>query len=343
MVPFDPKTARVTGRIAPAVDRIVWENVAGIEGAWFAVSPGGHLAYVTGNRPEISTRPVWIDKTGHETGIDVPPGLYLGPQISPDGHRVAFTRMAPNGVGQSWVLDVDGGRLLPVLSQGADYNGTWTPDQPGRLTYTSNGDLFETDINGQGSPVRLISRENYQFPTSWSPDGRTLAFMDITPTRTQIFTMERDGAPQPLLQSTANSGSAKFSPRGGWLAYVSDETGQFEVYVRPFPGSQRGVQVSKGGGVEPIWSRDGRELFYRNGDRMLRVKMATQPVFRAEEPIELWRRHYFAQNFLAPNYDVAPDGRFLMLQATEDTAKTVDTMNVVIGWFSEFSSQRTNR
>src|SRR5207237_2953218 len=104
--------------------------------------------------------------------------------------------------------------------------------------------------------ARLIAREHYQYPTSWSPDGGVLAFMDITPARVETWTMTRNGAPVRLFESTANIGNAKFSPREGWLAYVSDETGQYEVFVRQFPGSERRVQVSKDGGREQVWSPD---------------------------------------------------------------------------------------
>ncbi len=341
VVPFDLKTSTITGPVAPALDAIVWENMAGLESAWFAVSSRGDLVYVTGDRSEISTNPVWVDRGGRETAVNVAPALYVGPNISPDGRRVAFSRIGKNGIGQVWVLDVEHGQLVPVSSQGADYNGIWAPDHPGRLTYTSNGGLFETFIDRQDPPVRLMTRENYQAPTSWSPDGRVLAFMDITSTRTEIWTMERGHAPERLLQSASNAGNARFSPRAGWLAYVSDETGQYEVYVRQYPGSGRGTQVSKGGGRQAVWSPDGRELFYRSADRMMAVKIATQPTFRAEPPVELWQRRYFSQEFLAPNYDVAPDGRFLMLQVADEAANAARSVNVVMNWFDEVKQRLT--
>jgi hypothetical protein len=146
-----------------------------------------------------------------------------------------------------------------------------------------------------------------------------------------------------LIQSTANAGSAKFSPRGNWLAYVSNETGNYEVYVRQYPGSGRGTQVSKGGGREPVWSADGRELFYRHGDSMMTIGITTEPTFRADAPVELWKRRYFSQEFLAPNYDVTLDGRFLMLQIADEAGNTARTMNVVLNWFDEARGRTLTR
>lgn len=238
-----------------------------------------------------------------------------------------------------WVLDVEGGRVFPVAVRGADYNPTWTPDREGRLTFTSNGDLFETLVGRQDPPVRLLRRENYQFPQSWSPDGRFLAFMEISPTGTDIWIMPREGNPMRLLDSSSNAGAARFSPKGGWLAYVSDETGQEEVYVRRYAGSDRGKQVSRGGGREPVWSAGGQELFYRSGNRMMAVEITTEPDFRSEAPIELWERPYFSQEIMAWNYDVAADGRFLMLGLAEESDTAPTQVNVVLNWFEELQER----
>lgn len=195
---FDPDAGEVNGPIVPALDGVLWENVAGLETAWFAVSRTGDLVYVSGVLQELSTRPVWVDRGGRETPIEVPPGFYISSRIAPNSRHIAFNRIGKNGIGEIWALDVQDGRMFPVAAQGADYNPTWRRDVEGRFTFTSNGDLFETLIGTQDAPVRLMQRDNYQYPLSWSPDGRFLAFMELAPTGTHLWIMSREGPPARL-------------------------------------------------------------------------------------------------------------------------------------------------
>jgi serine/threonine-protein kinase len=342
LVAFDADRSEVSGPIIPAMDQILWENHAGLENAWFAVSRGGDLVYVSGDLQELSTQPVWVDRTGRETPIEVPPALYLGPRIAPDGRYIAFSRVGKDGVGELWILEPEGGRMFPVTAQGANYNPTWRWDAQERLTFTSNGDLFETLVGQQAPPVRLLPRDNYQYPLSWSPDGRFLAFMEIAPAGTSLWMMPRDGEPTPLLESRANAGAARFSPDGEWLAYVSDETGQQEVYVRRYPSGERGQQVSRNGGAQPVWSADGRTLFYRMGGRMMAVDITTKPAFRSGTPTQLWDKPLFQQAlFGVHNYDVAADGRFLMLRVPDQPTTTRVRINVVLNWLAELQERVT--
>ena len=234
-----------------------------------------------------------------------------------------------------WVLEVERNSLFPVSSLGADYNPTWVPGREGMFTYTSNGDLFELQVARRDPPVPLLSRDYYQFPTSWSADGRVLAFMDLTPARIEAWTLQRGQAPERLVDSSANVGNVMFSPAANWLAYVSDETGRLEVYVRAYPGTDRGTKVSTDGGEQPVWSADGSELFYRNADRMMAVAISAGTTLVAGPPRELWKRPYFTQSFLRPNYDVARDRRFLMLQVSKGSINEAQSVNVVLHWFDE--------
>lgn len=183
VVAFDVSRLTVTGPVVPVLDGVVSQNIAGLEDAWFAAATRDNLVYAPGGRQQLETRPVWVDRSGREAAIAVTPGLYVGPALSRDGRYLAFSRLDLDGVGQLWVLDVVRNSLFPVGSSGADYNPTWIPGREGRFTYTSNGDLFELQVARRDPPSTLLVREHYQFPTSWSADGRVLAFMDITPAR----------------------------------------------------------------------------------------------------------------------------------------------------------------
>jgi dipeptidyl aminopeptidase/acylaminoacyl peptidase len=237
-------------------------------------------------------------------------------------------------------MDVNGGQDFPAADDGADYNSVWT--QGGTtLTYTSNGDLFERRVDREASRVQLLRRENYQVPHSWSPDGRFLAFMELSPAGARIWVMPRDGEPEPLLDSSFNSGTPQFAPRGDWIAYVSDESGQEEVYVRRYPGSERGNRISRGGGREPVWSVDGRELFYRRGNKMMAVPITMEPELEVGDPVELWEAPYFSMAGLWTNYDVASDGRFLMLGVPDasDTETEPTKIHVFLDWLTAFEAR----
>jgi Tol biopolymer transport system component len=193
--------------------------------------------------------------------------------------------------------------------------------------------------------------ENAQIPYSWSPDGKWLAFEDQSPTTGgDIWMLPLDDGPgppgpasrgvgaearkpQPLIRTPFHEYGGVFSPDGRWLAYSSDESGRFEVYVQPFPGPGSKWQISTegGGGDEnpPRWARNGRELFYRNGSKMMVVDIQTEPTFTAGKPRLLFEGQYGAW------WDVAPDGqRFLMVQPVEPEQPATQ-INVVLNWFEE--------
>jgi Tol biopolymer transport system component len=257
-------------------------------------------------------------------------------RISPDGRRIATTRTDEQGIGEIWVMNADGSQAFPVATDGTDYGPVWTPDGS-TLTYHSNGEIFERIVDRNDPRSLFLTREEYQIPSSWSPDGQFLAFREAWSEGASIWIMSRGENPEPLVDLSFNSSAPRFAPQGGWIAYHSDESGQVEVYVRQFPGTERAEPVSPG--REPVWSPDGRELFYRSGDRMMAVEIQTEPEFESGEPVELWKRPYFSQDNLFTRYDVASDGRFLMLGIPNlDEAKTM-TINVVLDWFEELKEQ----
>jgi hypothetical protein len=191
-------------------------------------------------------------------------------------------------------------------------------------------------VDGSGDAELLLHKDMTFLPTSWSPDG-VLAFYQLLGGSRSIWILNENGAVEPLLESPANERSAMFSPDGKWIAYVSDESGRDEVYVRPFPGTAGGRRrISSNGGREPVWSPDGKELFYRVGNRMMSVAVETTPTFTHRTPVELFEGEYIgALNVSA--YDIHPDGdRFLMVALGEaETGPSNPQINVVLNWSEE--------
>jgi len=176
-----------------------------------------------------------------------------------------------------------------------------------------------------------------------------LAFFEINPTTGYDIWVLRMGDPsagsgqvrktQPFLRTRFDEAAPQFSPDGRWLVYVSNESGHFEVYAQPYPGPGGKWQISTEGGTEPVWNPNGRELFYRSGDKMMAVDITTQPSFAAGKPRMLFEGQYVPTPATLPNYDVSPDGqRFLMLKPS-DSAEAPTQINVVLNWFEELKQK----
>ncbi len=197
--------------------------------------------------------------------------------------------------------------------------------------------LFWKPADGSGTEEQLLTSQSLQIPASWSPDGHVLAYTEYNPiTGWDIGTLAMEGErkPQPFLRTPFNESQARFSPDGRWLAYVSNESGRDEVYVQPFPGPGGKWLISTEGGNEPVWNPSGRELFYRNGDKMMVVAVTTTPAFSAAKPRLLFEGQYETNPMPVPAYDVTPDGqRFVMIKGEREAAPT--QLNVVLNWSDE--------
>jgi eukaryotic-like serine/threonine-protein kinase len=223
--------------------------------------------------------------------------------------------------------------------------GVWTPDGK-RIAFQSNKEglpnLFWQLADGSGGFERLTTSDYNQTPNSWSPDGQLLAFIENTPTTGYDIWVLRlgDRKAQPFLRTPFNESAPRFSPDGRWLAYVSDESGRNEIYVQPYPGPGGKWQISTEGGTEPTWNRNGRELFYRSGNKMMAVEITAQPSFSVGKPRVLFEGQYVLTPATFPNYDVAPDGqRFLMLKPADQEQSAPSQINVVLNWFEELKQK----
>jgi serine/threonine protein kinase/Tol biopolymer transport system component len=341
-VPFDPQRLAATGAAVTVVEGVLQSPVTGA--AQYSFSSTGSLVYVPGGVQATQLRLVWVGRNGAEQPVAAPVRAYQYPRLSPDGRRVAVGISDQDT--QVWLYDFS--RETPTrLTFEGDTNTTptWTPDGK-RIVFQSNKDgpmnLFWQLADGSGGLERLTTSDNLQAPLSLSPDGQLLAFIEVNSTTGRDIWVLRmgDRKLQSFLRTPFNEGAALFSPDGRWLAYISDEDGSYEIYVRPYPGPGGKWQISTEGGTEPVWNPDGRELFYRSGDKMMAVDIATQPGFAAGKPRMLFEGQYQSTPTTRPNYDVSHDGqRFLMLKSTGQEKAAPTQINVVLNWFEELKQK----
>ena len=261
-----------------------------VSGGEFAVSDEGTLAYLSGGGERLSTL-VWTDREGHEDPLDAPPRQYVYPRLSPDGTQIALDISSPPDR-DIWIWDI-GRRALErfTVDPAANPIGVWSPDGT-RIAFGSDRfgptQLYLQRADKSDEPTRLLQSDRLQMPLSFAPDGRLLFSEEVPNHRRDIHVLSFDGSRrvESLVHSPGQDGNAEVSPDGRWLAYDSDESGQFEVYVRPYPDTDRARwQVSVGGGKQPLWSRDGRELFYRDfAGTLLSVPVTGNPTFTAGRP-----------------------------------------------------------
>jgi serine/threonine-protein kinase len=339
-VPFDLSRMTVTGPPARQNEQVK----LGGEGDDFAVSESGELMYVPGST-ENARYLLSVNTKGVVGRLPAPPEIYSDPRISHDGRYAAVAVCA--GVCTIAIYDFSRGSLTPLTSteKGSSQSPAWTPDGKHiayRGTRSGSRNIFWRAVDGSGDEERLTTSENVQSPDSWSPDGKWLAFTeaDIV-TRFDLWVLPLDGDRKPrlFLKTPFSELAAKFSPNGNHIAYESSESGRLEIYVRPFPGPGGKTQISSEGGTEPVWSRDGKELFYRQSDKLMAVDVHTESTFTAGVPRKLFEGHYAPSSVGGAGYDVSPDGtRFLMVQSNEPEQASTQ-INVVLNWTEELKQR----
>ncbi|MCH8268007.1 MAG: PD40 domain-containing protein [Acidobacteria bacterium] len=344
--PFDPGRLEAGGAPAPVVEDVM-SSTEGTGAGQFSFSNLGSLVYVAGGNQQAASSLVWVDRGGTEEPVNAPPRQYLRPRLSPDGQRLAVEI-----VGQKtdiWIYDLSQETLTPITFEGDKIQVAWTPDAK-RIVYSSAGQadgtrrLYWKPADGTGSEELLTSNQYGFNAPSMTPDGKWLAWHVINPeTSRDIWGLPLEGErkPRPLLQEPFNESAAAFSPDGRWLAYASDESGQSEVYVRSFPGLEGKWRISTEGGGGPYWNPNGRELFYRSGNKMMAVDVTTQPTFTPGRPTMVFEGQYNPDpTGQRPNYDVSPDGqRFLMMKRAEQQTDALTQINVVLNWFEELKQK----
>jgi eukaryotic-like serine/threonine-protein kinase len=339
-VPFDLKTLKVSRGPVSVVEGI-W-RVTSDRTPQYTVSDTGTLIYIPGQSVVAGQRTLaWVDRRGKEEPISASPNDYSEPRISSDGTRVALI-ISTGGKSDVWIWDLARGIMTRLTSNEASGAPLWTLDGQ-RIAFVSKGVVYWKAANGTGEDAKLGSAPDRRLiPSSWSSDGKTLVVgEDLGGLRYNIgsLSMEGDHKWRSLLHEKYIEMRPKISSDGRWMAYVSNESGKLEIYVRPFPEVNRDRwQVSSSGGTAPLWSPDGRELFYRNGDSVISVAVQTKPTFTYGKPVPLFRETYLLLNQYS--WDISPDGkRFLMMKETADpkpaSAEAPRKISIVVNWFEE--------
>jgi len=328
VVPFDAGRLEVTGPAVRAIDNLP-DHSSGLLA--MDVSRSGTLVY---SPTTAVSRLVWSSRQGAEQSLNDVVRNYANPRLSPDGNRVLV-----NQAGDLWIQDLTRSTFTRLTSRGDVANAfpIWTPDGQ-RVVYRTSSGVRVQDVDGSGQGQLLTGTSEFDYPGALAPDGDTLVFLRSSqPTSFDVFQLSlRDPTrARPILMTPAYEGGARLSPDGRWLTYISNDSGQNEVYLRPFGGADRRFQVSTEGGTQAIWNPNGKEIFYRNGNKVLAVEIATSPEVSLSPPRLLFEQRYaFGGGITMPNYDVTRDGqRFVMVKDESSAGR----LNVVVNWSSDLA------
>jgi serine/threonine-protein kinase len=306
----------------------------------YVVSTNGTLAYLAGGPARYAQRVVWADRTGAVEALPLPERDYEAVALSPDGQR-AVLQIREGAIGL-WLYDFARRTLTPfATASGSSQGAVWTADGR-RIIYrgTRQGtrNLYWKAADGSGEEERLTSKPDVvQTPSSVSPDGQWVAFSEgggLASGATWLMSLTGDRTPRRFLNGVLD---AQFSPDGKWIAYHTADSGSLEVYAVPFPGPGPRIPVSAGGGDSPLWSADGRELYYVRGDRIMAVNVATGATLSVGVPRVLFEGRYRGNlNTLTP-FDVSADGRrFIRVQQAQPD-RAVRSIEVVLNWASQLN------
>ena len=338
--PFDQDGLRLTGEAVLIADGASEVGPNGI--AWFDVSDEGTLVYASDAEANGALL-VWVDRFGNPTLAFPERRLYMIPRLSPDGSQFA-AQISQDGRVGLWMSDFRRGSMIRrAYNEGFDGYPVWTRD--GKSIAFAGGQpsaMFWRPADGSGEVSPLLSGEHPQYPISFSHDDAILAYRVRHPeSRNDIWMLSMDeGTATPFLTTPARETSAAFSPIGNWVAFESDESGRPEIYIESYPGARARWPVSVQGGTEPMWSADGRELFYRSDRRMMVVKVDTeQPGLTLGIPELLFEVSAETSRLMgASSYDVHPDGtRFLMIQDAQEL--TGYQLRLVLNWTRALSDE----
>jgi serine/threonine-protein kinase len=330
-VRFDLDGLRVMGSPYAVLDNISGNMAIGR--AYYAISDTGTLAYARGGAWTRSSRLVLADRSGRvvRTVVDHPT-LLLGPKLSPEGKHILATAFGANY--QLWVFDLIRGSSTRITTAWDNEWPVWSHHGTRVMFSSTRGGvphLHAQNADGAHTSGRLSANPGSEFAAS--PDGEALASVVSAGQNNSDIALLRptkDWMPEPLIQEPGNQRYPRFSPDGRWLAYMSDETGRFEVYVRPYPSLDRKWSVSTTGGRVPVWSRDGREVLFRDVSRFYSVSIQTNPL-RIRKPTLLFEDASYEPGV----FDVTPEGYLLLTRSDENEPREIA---VVVNWFAELAN-----
>ena len=338
-MPFDADHIESTGEPSPVIEGV---QRPGSGVALFSVADDGTLVYVPGavsSLEEVPRELVRVDREGNASLITETLGDWETPRFSPDGQRLAVRKGEGDPPQEVWILELSRG-TLQRLTFDIGYRPLWSPQGETVFFVSGTNDIYSKPADGSG-PDQQLTEGPFRAPSSITSDGKTLVFrqggdegspnLDVG-----ILDLEEEGESEILLEASYNEHTPKLSPDDRWLAYVSDESGRDEIFVTRFPPAGR-WQISTEGGREPMWSRDGRELFYRNGEKMMVVDVSAG-ADSPGTPTLLFEGDYDLKiGSGASNYDVTPDGQGFVMIRTPDSQESagITQITLVQNWFQE--------
>ncbi len=339
--PLDVRQLKITGPYAVIVDDVGFD--------WrgrtpqIAISHNGTFVYISGSELRDSEL-VWVDRQGASVSLGAPAGVYQSPRLSPDEQRVAVSvRSQKEFTSQIYIYNIERGTLNQFTTDGENDDPQWSPDGM-RIAFSSRrselASVLCKAVSTSAPAELLVSQLSPRVslsPYSWSHNKNFLACtLQDSYTHGDIWIVEIDGdrEPKPFLCTEYSEYNPTFSPDGRWLAYVSEKSGQPEVYLREYTEGGLKERVSTDGGGNPVWSRDGRELYYVNGKKMMVVKVTLEPDFNCGTPEQLfeWPDVIPSGGNLWTNYDVSDDGQFLMIKRSDDVKVQLICVH---NWFEE--------
>lgn len=339
---FDAKSARVAGDPVPIAESV--QYFPQTQAAIFSASADGTLVYQSRSTPGVAQL-VWYDRSGKVLETLGAPANQANPRISPDGKRVALDITDPqSGNTDIWIYEASGGVPTRITTDPAlDTSPIWSSDGR-RLVFMSlrgsHPDLYERNASGAGGDALIFTAaDSEEYPMSESSDGRFILFREITDSTNFGLSSLPVGGKRatPFLKASFGFSDGAFSPDGRWVAYASNESGRWEVYVAPFPGPGGNWKISSGGGTEPRWRADGKELFYLAADgRLMAAAVKEGPPFEAAAAEVLFQTHQRERIASTDifSYDVSPDGQRFLVN-TDSGETTSSPLNLVLHWTPE--------
>jgi serine/threonine-protein kinase len=334
--PFSASSMEVTGaavRVAEGIARSPSTSLADYD-----ASLAGDLVFLPGSAGVLASF-AWVTRDGVTRTLPIKPQTAEQPRLSHDGKRL-IARVG-TGVGEQtdlWEFDLVRGTPLRLTFEPSESEtALWTRDDT-RIFFSGSRPgrprTIFSKASDAGSPETVLAtNEHLMHLTSLSPDGKSIAFTQFPAGSGDILILDlsdASGKPavRPLIQTQYNEYGAVFSPNGQWIAYTSNQGTTDQVFVQAYPGPGPKYQVSTDGGSEPVWSRTGHELYYRHDDKMMVVPLTLTPVFKPGAPAQLFEGRFERAHRSDANYDVAPDGRFLMIKS--DQQATPQFINVLM-------------
>jgi serine/threonine-protein kinase len=338
-VAFDIKTLTVTGKPVPVLVGVAGDKTTGA--VHFSISNDGTLAYLPGSSSSAQRRLTWVEKNGSQTPVNMPGGQFNDVRISPDGSRVALLQGSSMS-GDVWVYDFTRETFTRFTFNTTNATPVWSADS--KYIYYASVDsgadettILRRPVDGSQDAEKVVTITHQSYLKAILPDGETAvldAQRQTADANIVTIALKPDAKPTTLINTQFNEFGASASPDGRWLAYQSNESGRPEIYVRELAGAGGRWPISKGGGEEPRWSPDGKELYYRINGQLIAVAVETRSSFQAGTSNSLFNEVYDFRSNSGETYDVDPrGGRFLMIRPPKE--ETSAQIRIVLNWFGE--------